>query len=84
MLHPSETSNGSESAEEEKKKQKDEWNKSPDVSDDKDPLLQPKKLYDNPKRLQAVLALAMKSSVMHRLIELLIFSLSLIYKFTSP
>uniref|UniRef100_A0A915IXZ1 Uncharacterized protein n=1 Tax=Romanomermis culicivorax TaxID=13658 RepID=A0A915IXZ1_ROMCU len=39
-----------------KKKQKDEWNKSPEVSDDDDPSLLPKKVHDDPERLQAVIA----------------------------
>uniref|UniRef100_A0A915HPU1 Uncharacterized protein n=1 Tax=Romanomermis culicivorax TaxID=13658 RepID=A0A915HPU1_ROMCU len=63
-----------------KKKQKEEWNKSPDISDDEDPSLQPMKIYDNPKRLQAAVVSAMKSGLMHRLIELLGFPLSPIYK----
>uniref|UniRef100_A0A915K6W1 Uncharacterized protein n=1 Tax=Romanomermis culicivorax TaxID=13658 RepID=A0A915K6W1_ROMCU len=49
-----------------KKKQKDEWNKSPDMSDDKDPSLQSKKLYDDAQCLQAAVASPMK----HQLIEL--------------
>uniref|UniRef100_A0A915IIQ5 Uncharacterized protein n=1 Tax=Romanomermis culicivorax TaxID=13658 RepID=A0A915IIQ5_ROMCU len=64
------------------KKQKDEWNKSPDVSDDEDPSLQPKKLYDDATCLQAVVASAIKSSLMHQLMELLGFPLSPIYKLT--
>uniref|UniRef100_A0A915JAN0 Uncharacterized protein n=1 Tax=Romanomermis culicivorax TaxID=13658 RepID=A0A915JAN0_ROMCU len=47
-----------------KKKQKDKWNKSPDVSNDEDPVLEPKKVYDNPKCLQAAVASAMKSGLM--------------------
>uniref|UniRef100_A0A915KK41 Uncharacterized protein n=1 Tax=Romanomermis culicivorax TaxID=13658 RepID=A0A915KK41_ROMCU len=65
-----------------KKKQKDEWNKWPDVSDDDDPSLQPRKLLDDTKRLQAAIVWAMKSSLMHLLIELLGFPLSRIYKLT--
>uniref|UniRef100_A0A915LAW5 Uncharacterized protein n=1 Tax=Romanomermis culicivorax TaxID=13658 RepID=A0A915LAW5_ROMCU len=33
-----------------KKKQKDEWNKSPGVSDDEDPALQPRSMFHDPKR----------------------------------
>uniref|UniRef100_A0A915KP86 Uncharacterized protein n=1 Tax=Romanomermis culicivorax TaxID=13658 RepID=A0A915KP86_ROMCU len=36
-----------------KKKQKDEWNKSADVSNNEDPALQPRSIFDDPKRLQA-------------------------------
>uniref|UniRef100_A0A915K6I4 Uncharacterized protein n=1 Tax=Romanomermis culicivorax TaxID=13658 RepID=A0A915K6I4_ROMCU len=36
-----------------KKKQKDEWNKLPDVSYDEDLALQPRSVFDDPKRLQA-------------------------------
>uniref|UniRef100_A0A915JH22 Uncharacterized protein n=1 Tax=Romanomermis culicivorax TaxID=13658 RepID=A0A915JH22_ROMCU len=63
-----------------KKKQKEEWNKSPNISDDEDPSLQPMKIYDNPKCLQAAVVSAMKSGLMHCLIELLGFPLSPIYK----
>uniref|UniRef100_A0A915I028 Uncharacterized protein n=1 Tax=Romanomermis culicivorax TaxID=13658 RepID=A0A915I028_ROMCU len=61
-------------------KQKDEWNKSPDVSDDEDPWLQSKKVYKNLKRLQAAIASAIKSGIMHHLTDLLSFPLSPIYK----
>uniref|UniRef100_A0A915J1P1 Uncharacterized protein n=1 Tax=Romanomermis culicivorax TaxID=13658 RepID=A0A915J1P1_ROMCU len=44
-----------------KKKQKDEWNKSPEVSDDEDPFLKPRSMFDNPGRLQAAITSAMKS-----------------------
>uniref|UniRef100_A0A915I4X5 Uncharacterized protein n=1 Tax=Romanomermis culicivorax TaxID=13658 RepID=A0A915I4X5_ROMCU len=44
-----------------KKKQKDERNKSLEVSDDEDLCLQPKSLFEDPKRLQAAITLAMKS-----------------------
>uniref|UniRef100_A0A915KJP2 Uncharacterized protein n=1 Tax=Romanomermis culicivorax TaxID=13658 RepID=A0A915KJP2_ROMCU len=47
----------------EKKKQKDEWNKSPDVSDDEDPALQPRSIFNDPKWLQAAVILAMKSNL---------------------
>uniref|UniRef100_A0A915J6I1 Uncharacterized protein n=1 Tax=Romanomermis culicivorax TaxID=13658 RepID=A0A915J6I1_ROMCU len=63
-----------------KKKQKDEWNQSPDISDDEDPSLQPKKLYDDAQCFQAAVASAMKSGLRHRLIELLEFPVSPIYK----
>uniref|UniRef100_A0A915HZH5 Uncharacterized protein n=1 Tax=Romanomermis culicivorax TaxID=13658 RepID=A0A915HZH5_ROMCU len=63
-----------------KKKQKDEWDKSPEVSNDEDPLLQPKKVYDVSKRLHAAIASAMKSHLMHRINDLLGFPVSLIYK----
>uniref|UniRef100_A0A915IPM0 Uncharacterized protein n=1 Tax=Romanomermis culicivorax TaxID=13658 RepID=A0A915IPM0_ROMCU len=63
-----------------KKKHKDEWNKSPEVSEDEDPSLQPKSLFNDPKRLQAAVTLAMKSGLTHRLIEILNFLVSPIYK----
>uniref|UniRef100_A0A915JEC4 Uncharacterized protein n=1 Tax=Romanomermis culicivorax TaxID=13658 RepID=A0A915JEC4_ROMCU len=63
-----------------KKKQKDEWNKSPKVSDDKDPSLQPRSMFDNPKCLQAALTSAMKSELTHRLLELLNFLVLRMYK----
>uniref|UniRef100_A0A915J225 Uncharacterized protein n=1 Tax=Romanomermis culicivorax TaxID=13658 RepID=A0A915J225_ROMCU len=63
-----------------KKKQKDEWNKSPEVSDDEDPSLQPKSIFDNLKCLQAAITLVMKSEIMHRLMTLLNFPVSPIYK----
>uniref|UniRef100_A0A915L865 Uncharacterized protein n=1 Tax=Romanomermis culicivorax TaxID=13658 RepID=A0A915L865_ROMCU len=63
-----------------KKKQKDEWNKSPEVSDDKNPSLQPKSLFDDPKCLQAAVVSAIKSGLMDRLIELLNFPVSPMYK----
>uniref|UniRef100_A0A915J0S0 Uncharacterized protein n=1 Tax=Romanomermis culicivorax TaxID=13658 RepID=A0A915J0S0_ROMCU len=63
-----------------KKKQIDEWNKSPDVSDDEDPSLQPKKAYKIPKCVPAALASAMKSSLMQCLTDLFGFPMSLIYK----
>uniref|UniRef100_A0A915J2H6 Uncharacterized protein n=1 Tax=Romanomermis culicivorax TaxID=13658 RepID=A0A915J2H6_ROMCU len=63
-----------------KKKQKDEWNKWPEVSYKEDPSLQPKLLYEDAKRLQAALASAMKSSLTHHLMELLGFPVSPIYK----
>uniref|UniRef100_A0A915JM91 Uncharacterized protein n=1 Tax=Romanomermis culicivorax TaxID=13658 RepID=A0A915JM91_ROMCU len=47
----------------EKKKQKEEWNKLPEVYDDEEP----KKVYNDPKCLQTAIASAMKSSLMHRL-----------------
>uniref|UniRef100_A0A915JPZ6 Uncharacterized protein n=1 Tax=Romanomermis culicivorax TaxID=13658 RepID=A0A915JPZ6_ROMCU len=67
-----------------KKKQKDKWNKSSDVSDKEDPSLQPKKLYDDSKRLQAAVALAMKSGLMLRLIKLLSFLISPFYNPRPP
>uniref|UniRef100_A0A915L2L9 Uncharacterized protein n=1 Tax=Romanomermis culicivorax TaxID=13658 RepID=A0A915L2L9_ROMCU len=63
-----------------KKKQKDEWNKLPDVSDDEDPALQHRSLFDDPKCLQAAVTSAMKSRLMDCLIELLNFPVSPIYK----
>uniref|UniRef100_A0A915I0J8 Uncharacterized protein n=1 Tax=Romanomermis culicivorax TaxID=13658 RepID=A0A915I0J8_ROMCU len=63
-----------------KKKQKDEWNKSPDVSDDKDPSLQPKSLFEDPKCLQAAVTSAMKSRLTDRLIKLLNFPVWPMYK----
>uniref|UniRef100_A0A915KJH4 Uncharacterized protein n=1 Tax=Romanomermis culicivorax TaxID=13658 RepID=A0A915KJH4_ROMCU len=66
--------------EKKKKKQKDEWNKLPDVSDDEDPALQPRSLFDDPKCLQAAVTSAMKSRLMDHLIELLNFPVSPIYK----
>uniref|UniRef100_A0A915K4Q7 Uncharacterized protein n=1 Tax=Romanomermis culicivorax TaxID=13658 RepID=A0A915K4Q7_ROMCU len=63
-----------------KKKQKEEWNKSPDISNDEDPSLQLKKLYDDATHLQAAIASAMKNGLTHRLIELLEFPVSPIYK----
>uniref|UniRef100_A0A915HUK2 Uncharacterized protein n=1 Tax=Romanomermis culicivorax TaxID=13658 RepID=A0A915HUK2_ROMCU len=55
-----------------KKKQMDEWNKSPDVSDDKNPALQPRLMFDDPKRLQAAVTSTMKSNLMDQLIKLLV------------
>uniref|UniRef100_A0A915HDL6 Uncharacterized protein n=1 Tax=Romanomermis culicivorax TaxID=13658 RepID=A0A915HDL6_ROMCU len=63
-----------------RKKQKDEWNKSPDVSDDEDLALQPRSVFDNPKRLQAAVTLATKSNLTDWIIELLNFPVSLMYK----
>uniref|UniRef100_A0A915K0R6 Uncharacterized protein n=1 Tax=Romanomermis culicivorax TaxID=13658 RepID=A0A915K0R6_ROMCU len=63
-----------------KKKQKDEWNQSPKVSDDEDPSLLPKNMYNDPKRLQAAVASAIKSGLMLCLNELLGFPVSPIYK----
>uniref|UniRef100_A0A915I6E7 Uncharacterized protein n=1 Tax=Romanomermis culicivorax TaxID=13658 RepID=A0A915I6E7_ROMCU len=63
-----------------KKKQKDEWNKSLEVSDDEDPSLQPKSLFDDPKCLQAAITSAMKGGLTDRLIELLNFGVLLRYK----
>uniref|UniRef100_A0A915JG11 Uncharacterized protein n=1 Tax=Romanomermis culicivorax TaxID=13658 RepID=A0A915JG11_ROMCU len=63
-----------------KKKQKDKWNKSPDLSDDEDPALQPRSIFDDPKRLQAAVTLAMKSNLSDRLIKLLNFPVSPMYK----
>uniref|UniRef100_A0A915IKA9 Uncharacterized protein n=1 Tax=Romanomermis culicivorax TaxID=13658 RepID=A0A915IKA9_ROMCU len=63
-----------------KKKQKDEWNKSPEVSDEEDPSLQPKSIFDNLKCLQAAVTLAMKSEITHWLMKLLNFPVSPIYK----
>uniref|UniRef100_A0A915HWW5 Uncharacterized protein n=1 Tax=Romanomermis culicivorax TaxID=13658 RepID=A0A915HWW5_ROMCU len=62
------------------KKQKDKWNKSPEVSDNEDPSLQPRSMFDNPKRLQAAVTWAMKSEVTHRLLELLNFPVSPTFK----
>uniref|UniRef100_A0A915K780 Uncharacterized protein n=1 Tax=Romanomermis culicivorax TaxID=13658 RepID=A0A915K780_ROMCU len=71
-----------------KKKQKDEWNKLPDVSDNEDPALQPRSMFDDPKRLKAASTSAMKSRLRDRLmsrlrdrlIELLNFPVSPMYK----
>uniref|UniRef100_A0A915HTU5 Uncharacterized protein n=1 Tax=Romanomermis culicivorax TaxID=13658 RepID=A0A915HTU5_ROMCU len=63
-----------------KKKQKDEWNKLLEVSDDEDRAIQPRSLFNDPKRLQAAIILAMKSGLMDRLIELLNFPVSPMYK----
>uniref|UniRef100_A0A915IHV8 Uncharacterized protein n=1 Tax=Romanomermis culicivorax TaxID=13658 RepID=A0A915IHV8_ROMCU len=63
-----------------KKKQKDEWNKSLEVSEDEDPALQPRSLLDDPKRLLAAVTSAMKSGLTDRLIELLNFLISPMYK----
>uniref|UniRef100_A0A915IT40 Uncharacterized protein n=1 Tax=Romanomermis culicivorax TaxID=13658 RepID=A0A915IT40_ROMCU len=63
-----------------KKKQKDECNKSPEVSDNNDPSLQTKSLFDDLKRLQAAVTSAMKSELTHQLIKLLNFPVSPIYK----
>uniref|UniRef100_A0A915KR08 Ribosome biogenesis protein NOP53 n=1 Tax=Romanomermis culicivorax TaxID=13658 RepID=A0A915KR08_ROMCU len=46
-----------------KKKQKDEWNKSVDISDDEDSALQPRSILDDRKRLQAAITSAMKSNL---------------------
>uniref|UniRef100_A0A915K0G5 Uncharacterized protein n=1 Tax=Romanomermis culicivorax TaxID=13658 RepID=A0A915K0G5_ROMCU len=63
-----------------KKKQKDEWNKSLEVSDDKDPAIQPRSLVDDPKRPQAAITSAMKSGLTDRLNESLNFLVSPMYK----
>uniref|UniRef100_A0A915HHC3 Uncharacterized protein n=1 Tax=Romanomermis culicivorax TaxID=13658 RepID=A0A915HHC3_ROMCU len=63
-----------------KKKQKDEWNKSPEVSDEEDQSLQPKSLFEDPKRLQAAVTSAMKSGLTDQLIQLLNFPVSPMYK----
>uniref|UniRef100_A0A915ILP1 Uncharacterized protein n=1 Tax=Romanomermis culicivorax TaxID=13658 RepID=A0A915ILP1_ROMCU len=60
--------------------QKDEYNKSPEVSNEEDLSLQPKKVYDIPKCLQAAIASAMKSGLMYHLKDLLGFPVSPIYK----
>uniref|UniRef100_A0A915KFC8 Uncharacterized protein n=1 Tax=Romanomermis culicivorax TaxID=13658 RepID=A0A915KFC8_ROMCU len=59
-----------------KKKQKDERSKSPGVSDDEDPALQPRSIFNDPKRLRAALMWAIKSNLTDRLIELLNFPIS--------
>uniref|UniRef100_A0A915L1J2 Uncharacterized protein n=1 Tax=Romanomermis culicivorax TaxID=13658 RepID=A0A915L1J2_ROMCU len=63
-----------------KKKQKDEWNKSPDVSDDEDLALHPRSVFQDPKCLQAAITSAMKSNLTDRIIELLNFPVSPKYK----
>uniref|UniRef100_A0A915JA59 Uncharacterized protein n=1 Tax=Romanomermis culicivorax TaxID=13658 RepID=A0A915JA59_ROMCU len=63
-----------------KKKQKDERNKSLEVSDDEDPALQPRSIFDHPKRLQAAVTSAMKTNLTDWIIELLNFPISSIYK----
>uniref|UniRef100_A0A915III6 Uncharacterized protein n=1 Tax=Romanomermis culicivorax TaxID=13658 RepID=A0A915III6_ROMCU len=63
-----------------KKKQKDEWNKSPKVSDNKDLAIQRRSLFNDPKRLQAAITLTMKSGLTDWLIKLLNFRVSPIYK----
>uniref|UniRef100_A0A915ILW6 Uncharacterized protein n=1 Tax=Romanomermis culicivorax TaxID=13658 RepID=A0A915ILW6_ROMCU len=63
-----------------KKKQKDEWNKSPEVSDEEGQSLKPKSIFEDPKRLQAAITSAMKSGLMHQLIQLLNFPVSPMYK----
>uniref|UniRef100_A0A915KUL1 Uncharacterized protein n=1 Tax=Romanomermis culicivorax TaxID=13658 RepID=A0A915KUL1_ROMCU len=64
-----------------KKKQKDERNKSLDVSDNEDLALQPQSIFDDLERLQAAITSAMKSNLLDRLIELLNFPVSPMYKF---
>uniref|UniRef100_A0A915I587 Uncharacterized protein n=1 Tax=Romanomermis culicivorax TaxID=13658 RepID=A0A915I587_ROMCU len=66
--------------EKKKKKQKDEWNKSLDVSDDEDPALQPGSVFNDPKHLQAAITSAMKSNLTDRIIELLNFPVLPLYK----
>uniref|UniRef100_A0A915JP22 Uncharacterized protein n=1 Tax=Romanomermis culicivorax TaxID=13658 RepID=A0A915JP22_ROMCU len=44
-----------------KKSQHDQWNTSPAISDDGDPTLLPKKLWDDPKQLQAAITTAMQT-----------------------
>uniref|UniRef100_A0A915IG44 Uncharacterized protein n=1 Tax=Romanomermis culicivorax TaxID=13658 RepID=A0A915IG44_ROMCU len=56
------TSQASHPPPESAQRQKDEWNKSLDVSDEEDPALQPRSMFNDPKRLQAVVTSAMKSS----------------------
>uniref|UniRef100_A0A915KWV3 Uncharacterized protein n=1 Tax=Romanomermis culicivorax TaxID=13658 RepID=A0A915KWV3_ROMCU len=63
-----------------KKKHQDEWNKSTDVSDNKDRALQPRSIFDDPKHLQAAVTSAMKSNLTDQLIELLNFPVSPMYK----
>uniref|UniRef100_A0A915HYT7 Autophagy protein 5 n=1 Tax=Romanomermis culicivorax TaxID=13658 RepID=A0A915HYT7_ROMCU len=66
------------------KKQEDKWNKSPEVSDDEDPSLQVKSIFNDQKRLQAAITSAMKSRLMHGLIELLNFPVLPTYKLAIP
>uniref|UniRef100_A0A915IND0 Uncharacterized protein n=1 Tax=Romanomermis culicivorax TaxID=13658 RepID=A0A915IND0_ROMCU len=63
-----------------KKKQCNEWNQSSEISDEEDPSLLRKKIYDDPKCLQSAIALAMKSSHMTGLNNLLSFPVSPIFK----
>uniref|UniRef100_A0A915L8Z8 Uncharacterized protein n=1 Tax=Romanomermis culicivorax TaxID=13658 RepID=A0A915L8Z8_ROMCU len=63
-----------------KKKQKDEWNKSLEVSDDEDWSLQQKWMFDDLKRLQTAVTSAMKGRLMHGLIKLLNFLVLPMYK----
>uniref|UniRef100_A0A915LBE6 Integrase zinc-binding domain-containing protein n=1 Tax=Romanomermis culicivorax TaxID=13658 RepID=A0A915LBE6_ROMCU len=67
-----------------KKKQKDEWNKLLEVSDDEDWSLQPRSMFDDPKRLQAVVTSAMKSELTHRILESLNFPMLPMYKVAIP
>uniref|UniRef100_A0A915HY25 Uncharacterized protein n=1 Tax=Romanomermis culicivorax TaxID=13658 RepID=A0A915HY25_ROMCU len=50
------------------------------VSDEEDPSLQPKLIFDDPKRLQAGVISAIKRRIMHQLIELLNCPVSHTYK----
>uniref|UniRef100_A0A915KK44 Uncharacterized protein n=1 Tax=Romanomermis culicivorax TaxID=13658 RepID=A0A915KK44_ROMCU len=52
-----------------KTKQKDEWNKSLDISDDEDLALQLRLVFDDPQRLQAAITSAMKSNLTDRIID---------------
>uniref|UniRef100_A0A915KKH1 Uncharacterized protein n=1 Tax=Romanomermis culicivorax TaxID=13658 RepID=A0A915KKH1_ROMCU len=63
-----------------KKKQKDDWNKSPTISNDEHPSLQPKKVYKYPKCLRAAVTSSMKSGLMHHLTNLLGFPALPIYE----
>uniref|UniRef100_A0A915JW03 Uncharacterized protein n=1 Tax=Romanomermis culicivorax TaxID=13658 RepID=A0A915JW03_ROMCU len=69
-----------ETAKKKRKEQKDEWNKFGEVSDDEDPLLQPKSLFNDPKRPQAAVTWAIKGGPTDRLIKLLNFPVSPRYK----
>uniref|UniRef100_A0A915I7P1 Uncharacterized protein n=1 Tax=Romanomermis culicivorax TaxID=13658 RepID=A0A915I7P1_ROMCU len=67
-----------------KKRQKDEGNKSPDVSDEENPALQPRSILDDPKCLQVAVTSAMKSNLTDRIIKLLNFLVSPMYKLAIP
>uniref|UniRef100_A0A915KDQ6 Uncharacterized protein n=1 Tax=Romanomermis culicivorax TaxID=13658 RepID=A0A915KDQ6_ROMCU len=67
-----------------KRKQKDKWKKSLEVSDDEDWSLQPRSMFDDPKRLQAVVTSAMKRELMHGILKLLNFPVLPTYKLAIP
>uniref|UniRef100_A0A915K4X2 Uncharacterized protein n=1 Tax=Romanomermis culicivorax TaxID=13658 RepID=A0A915K4X2_ROMCU len=74
------TAHHPEGALEEEKETNDEWNKLPDISDDEDRALQPQSIFDDAKCLQAAIISTMKSNLTNRIIQILNFAVSPMYK----